>query len=139
MKKRESITHIMSTDLQTVNITQSLTDVKEIFETHQVRHVPVVQGGKVLGLISKTDLMRVTFGASQAQIDHTEYSILQGFKIEDVMTKNVAVVSHKSDIREAAETFSEFPISSLPVVDENEKLVGIVTTTDMIRYLLSQY
>lgn len=139
MKKRESISHIMTQDVQTVHLAQSLMDVKRIFDTYQVRHVPVVQSDKVIGLISKTDLMRFTFGASQAQVDTPESSVLQGFSIEDVMTKEIAYVTDKTEIRQAAETFVEFPISCLPVVNDDEKLVGIVTTTDMIRYLLEQY
>lgn len=64
MKKRELVTHIMSQNLYTVNTSNSLREVNNLFNSHPIRHVPVVSGDKLVGILSKTDLYRVSFGGN---------------------------------------------------------------------------
>jgi CBS domain-containing protein len=60
------------------------------------------------------------------------------FTIEHVMAKNIVSVSSETTIKETAEILAKREFHAIPVVDD-EKLVGIVTTTDLINYLLEQY
>lgn len=140
MKKREPVSKIMSTDLLTVNITNTLFDVKEIFNSKKVGHLPVVSGDKVVGILSKTDFAGATYFISKdgyAQGKGSE-SILHTMKIDEIMTSELVTVSSTTLIHDVAEIFAENQFHSLPVVDD-EKLKGIVTTTDVIKYLLEQY
>lgn len=139
MKKREPVEKIMSADLVTVNITNTLFDVKEIFDTKKIRHLPVVSGEKVVGLISKTDFYRATYGIGQKEVqEQVNNAIFHTLKIEDIMTKDIVTVSNDSLIHEVAEIFAGSQFNALPVL-EGGKLKGIVTTTDIIKYLLEQY
>lgn len=61
MKKRTPVSQIMSTELLSVNITQSLKEVGEVIKNEQIRHVPVVSGDKIIGMLSKTDLQKISF------------------------------------------------------------------------------
>ena len=61
MKKRAPISKIMSTDILTVNQTQTLKEVNEILKNKHVRHVPVVSGKKVIGMLSSTDIQKISF------------------------------------------------------------------------------
>lgn len=139
MKKREPVSNIMSHDIISVNSTNTLFDVKEIFDSKKVRHILVVSGKKVLGILSNTDFARVTYGIGQDNVkENINNAIFHTVKIEDVMTDNPLTVDSKTPIHEVAEIFTTQPFHALPVVDEGE-VKGIVTTTDLIKYLVEMY
>ena len=139
MKKRTLISTIMTKDLITVNHSDDLITAERLFNNHNIRHIPVVNGKEIIGMLSYTDLLRISY-ADAVYEDETdvETMVYNMFTIEQVMAKNLVKVSSKTTIKEVAEILSEKEFHALPVVDENE-LVGIVTTTDLINYLLEQY
>lgn len=133
MKKRTPVSKIMSSNPITVNTTQSLKDVDSIFEAENIRHLPVVSGNKVIGILSKTDLQKISFVNSfqAGQVTTAMYDVLN---IEQVMTKNVNSIQKDDTIHSVAEILSESEYHALPVLDGDD-LVGIVTSTDLIKYL----
>ncbi len=139
MKKRESIKHIMTKDVTTLNVTDSLESAEAIMKKNKIRHIPVVSGTKLVGMLSLTDLMRISFvdnySEDEGMVDTAVYSILS---IPKVMVNNPESVTTDFTIKEVAELLAEKEYHALPVV-ENGNLVGIVTTTDLIKYLLEQY
>ena len=137
MKKREPVSHIMTTDLVTVNVNTSLSDASRMFPKHNVRHLPVVSGDELIGMLSYTDIMRISFGGNFDQ-DNADEAIFDMLSINQVMKSKVQTVSSHDSIREVAEILAKVEFHALPVVDDG-KLVGIVTTTDLIRFLLEQY
>lgn len=139
MKKRTPISKIMSTDLITLNHTDDLIRAEELFKLHNIRHIPVVRGEEIIGMLSHTDLMRVSYAENLQEIE-TEVGVVVNslFSIEQVMIKDVVSVTSSATIKEVAEVLATKEFHALPVVND-EKLVGIVTTTDLIKYLLAQY
>lgn len=137
MKKREPVSHIMSSDLITVNINTPLRDARELFSSNNVRHLPVVSGDKLIGILSYTDIMRISFGGNFEQ-DNADEAIFDMLSINQVMKSNVQTVSPDDNIREVAEILTKVEYHALPVTD-GDKLVGIITTTDIIQYLVDQY
>lgn len=137
MKKREYISTIMTKDVLTVGVNQSLHDVNEIFGKHHIRHLPVVSGSELVGIISQTDILRIsfgnTFGEGQEDADQTIFDMLT---IRQVMKHYPMIIGQNQTIREAAEIFTEQEFHALPVLDE-DKIVGIVTTTDIIKFYLN--
>jgi CBS domain-containing protein len=138
MKKSEPVSHIMTSHLHTVREEDSLSDVVEIFRKYQIRHLPVTKGGKITGIISSTDINRLTFGCLFDNQDGTDEVVLQMLKVPQVMTSKIRSVSQETPIKEVAEIFATEHFHALPVT-EGEKLKGIVTTTDVIKYMLEQY
>ncbi|MCP2026455.1 CBS domain-containing protein [Flavobacterium sp. HSC-32F16] len=138
MKKREPISHIMTKTVVTVNQNDDLRKVVEKLKSNSIRHLPVVNGKKVVGIISRTDINRLTFGALFEGQEGSDEAILQMLTIPQVMTAKPKTVSSDTIIRDLAEIFSKEEFHALPVVD-NDELKGIVTTTDVIRYFLEQY
>ena len=138
MKKREPITHIMSKNLLTVHPGQNLYEVKNLFDEHSIRHVPVVSGKDIIGILSLTDLMRVTYGISKEDIERNQ-AVYQSVQVEQAMTPNPEVVQESASIRDVAELLVEKGFHAVPVINEAGALAGLVTTTDLIRYLLEQY
>lgn len=133
------VSTIMTKDLITVNHTDDLTTAEKLFKDHTIRHIPVVNGKKIIGMLSYTDLLRISYADAvyedETEIDTMVYNM---FTIEQVMAKTLVKVSPKTTIKEVAEILSKEEFHALPIV-ENDELVGIVTTTDLIDYLLEQY
>jgi len=139
MKRREPVSKIMSTNLVTVNLTNNLVEAEKLFNENSIRHIPVINNSKIIGILSLTDLLRVsfvdTYGSDEKEVDTAVYNMLS---IEQVMVKKPISVSSVQTIKEVAEILSKNEFHALPVVDEG-KLIGIVTTTDLLNYLLEQY
>ena len=138
MKQREPITHIMTKNVHTVNVNETLKTVSNIFNTEKIHHLPVTNGKEIIGIISSTDFSRLNFGSLYDQSGSSQAAVLESLTIEQVMTHNPTVVNSSDSIKEVAEVFAKASFHALPVV-ENGDLVGIVTTTDMIKFLIAQY
>jgi CBS domain-containing protein len=137
MKRRESVSAIMTPDPISVNVSNKVSDVADIFNEKKIHHIPVVSGDKLIGIISKTDIERISY-VSDVQNEKANTAIYDMLKIEQVMTDQVDTVQQNDEIRDAARKFATGKYHALPVLD-GEKLSGIVTTTDVIKYLLEQY
>ena len=138
MKRRELVSKIMSTELITVNHTNNLVEAEKLFKENSIRHIPVVSGDDIIGMLSLTDLLRVTFVDSYSSDDNVDTAVYNMLSIEQVMVKNLVSVSSTQTIKEVTKVLAKNEFHALPVIDNN-KLVGIVTTTDLLNYLLEQY
>lgn len=139
MKRNEPLTKIMTTEVETVNVKNKLSDVRKLISEKGIHHVPVVSGTKLVGLISATDMVRLSFSAYGADQRAVDAMLDHEFTIEGVMTKEVETLDDRTTVREAAQRLSPGGFHSLPVVDSEKNLVGMVTSTDLIRYLVDQY
>ena len=137
MKKREHVSTIMTSDPITVNLTNDVKDVAKIFEEKNIRHIPVVSGNELLGMISKNDIERISFVTGN-QDSKANTQIYDSLKIEQIMTKQLDTVKADDEIRAAAKLLANGNYHALPVMG-SESLEGIVTSTDVINYLLEQY
>lgn len=139
MKKNESVTHVMTPNPICVAKNESVSTARHLINDKGVHHLPVVEGDKLVGIMTSHDLMRVSFGefgdqdgrSLDAILDHT-------YSIQDIMNDNPVSIEKSESIREAARILSVGEFHSLPVVDGNA-LVGIVTSSDLIRHLLELY
>lgn len=138
MKKREPISHIMTKTVVTANENDDLKTVVEQLRKNAIRHIPIVRGKDVVGIISRTDINRLTFGALFEGQEGADEAILDMLTISQVMTSKPKTVSSDTIIRDLAEIFVKEDFYALPVVD-NGQLKGIVTTTDVVKYFLEQY
>ncbi len=130
------ISSIMTTDLITVNPADKLSEVQRIFSEKRIHHLPVVRFQKIVGIISKTDLLSFLKGASNHGKDksYMNSTRLNNYLAEDIMTSRMAKLEPTDRIDVAIEVFKENLFHALPVIDD-EKLVGIVTTYDIIQAL----
>lgn len=139
MKQKVPVSTIMTKNVVKLNLQDDLTKAELLFKRNKIRHIPVVNGNKIIGMLSYTDLLRISFvdavDDTDEVIDATVYNL---FTVEQVMAKNLVTISPFTTIKEAAEILSSKEFHALPVVEE-DMLVGIVTTTDLIKYLIDQY
>ncbi|MCA9708669.1 MAG: CBS domain-containing protein [Myxococcales bacterium] len=139
MKRNVPIKSIMSTDMVTVNVTMKLSEVRRLMTEQRIHHIPVVSGSKLVGLLSATDMIRLSFSAYGADERAVDAMLDHEFTIEQVMKKDLTTIKGTSMVREAAKLLRDGAFHSLPVVDDDGQLLGIVTSTDLIRYLYDQY
>ncbi len=139
MRHNEPVSKIMSSQILTVHAAQKVSAVYALLTENRVHHVPVVNGNKLVGLVSSTDMMKLSLDAyGTPDSANTAYFDSQ-FTIDDVMSSDLVTIKADDSIRSAAEMLSTGARHSLPVVDGDGALVGIVTTTDLVKYLLDQY
>ena len=115
--------HVMTKHPETIRPDDDLAKAKEIMDIGGFRRLTVVKDGKVVGIVTERDLR-----------GHEGY--LKTTKIDAVMKAQVVTVNSHTTVEEAARLMLTRKIGGMPVVDGG-KLVGIVTTSDMLRALLS--
>jgi CBS domain-containing protein len=114
------ISDIMTTNLVLLNKSDDLSKAFVLFDKHKIRHLPVMDGDQLIGIISKSDLNKMKPDSKIA--------------VEDLM-KFPTAVSPNDSIVTVAKIISDAEYHSLPVIEKG-KLLGIVTTTDIIKYLI---
>ena len=138
MKQRVPVSQIMSKDLAVLNPTQSLYEAEKLFKERKIRHIPVVEGKKIVGVLSYSDLLKISYADVTEGEEEVEAVVYDMFTIPQVMAKVPVTVPSDTIIKEVVEILAKQTFHSIPVVD-NDELVGIVTTTDILNYLLEQY
>ncbi|WP_142785350.1 CBS domain-containing protein [Changchengzhania lutea] len=138
MKQREPVSTIMSTTLIALTRADDLEKAETLFKRHHIRHIPVVNGEAVIGILSYSDLLKISFANVTNDEHNVESVVYNMFTIEQVMVKNVETIGSDTPIKEAAEILSKRDYHALPVVDD-ETLVGMVTTTDLLNYFVNQF
>ncbi|MCA0132434.1 CBS domain-containing protein [Winogradskyella alexanderae] len=132
------ISEIMTRNIIALNRDDDLETAEMLFKRNKIRHIPVVQEEVIIGMLSYTDLLRISFADAVYETeDEVDTLVYNMFTIEQVMVKNVVTVPSTATIKEVAKILAENEFHALPVVDDG-RLVGIVTTTDLINYLLKQ-
>ncbi|MFT7252296.1 MAG: CBS domain-containing membrane protein [Flavobacterium sp.] len=141
MKQRVQVSTIMTKNVIKLNLQDDLTKAESLFKKNKIRHIPVVNGSKIIGMLSYTDLLRISFVDAVDEDDEEEVidaTVYNMFTVEQVMAKNLVTISPETTVKEAAEILANREFHALPIC-EGDLLVGIVTTTDLIKYLIDQY
>lgn len=139
MKQKVPVSTIMTKNVVKLNLSDDLTKAEMLFKKHHIRHIPVVYSNKIVGMLSYTDLLRISFAdAIDDEEDVVDTTVYNMYTVEQVMAKKLVSITPETTIKEAAEILASKEFHALPVC-EGELLVGIVTTTDLIKYLIDQY
>ena len=129
------ISDIMSTNLLTLTEHSTVEDAEKAFKAKRIHHLPVVEGRKLLGIVSKSDILGMTNGVKKLEEMLVDCkNVTSEMSVNRIMTKGVATLSSSDKINVALEVFKENLFHAIPVVDGGE-LVGIVTTFDIINKL----
>lgn len=139
MKERILISTIMTTEVVKLNINDSLTKAEELFKHNNIRHMPVVSGNQIVGMLSYSDILKIGIPEVTEDEEHITSTVYDMYTLDQVMTKNVKTLRDTDFIKTAALVFSESEFRALPIVNETGELVGILSTTDLIKFLLAQF
>ncbi len=129
----------MSANPKSVQIGQALSDVYHIMKTSGIHHVPVLNKKELVGLISFTDMMPLNFTLQGYAPTDMAGLIDQQFEITEIMSKQLITLNIEQSIKDAVELLATGTYHALPVTDHKNHLMGVVTSTDLIRYLKDQY
>lgn len=125
----------MSHPVITVPPETTVVDALNLMRREHIRRTPVVKDGKLVGIVSETDLLNASPSpATSLSVWELNY-LLSKLEVKDVMTKNVLTVSEITPIEEAARIMADNKVGGLPVMREGH-IVGIITETDLFKILL---
>jgi len=123
---------IMGKNVVRISVSERLSTVEDIMTLGHVRHMPVVQGGKLVGVVSERDLLRASLSVLSEHLGAERRAFLHVVEIARVMSAPPIVIGPDATIDEAALVMAEKKIGCLPVVD-GDHLLGMVTETDVLR------
>lgn len=131
------LAQVMVKKTVTVNIDAPFSEVEELLRVHNIRHLPVVDGDNVLkGIITQRDLYRTE--APMKTLDGDSFynkDSLDRYITKHIMTKEVATLSAKDTLASAIVMMAKHKYGCIPVVDEGNRLAGIVTQTDVLKII----
>lgn len=120
------VRHIMTADVVVVQPGSRLSDARELLASHRFHHIPVVsEGGQIAGILSDRDVMRALNAPEETPVS-------------EIMTTSVFATLPDARVQHVASLMLEHVIGSLPVVNPKHDIVGIVTTTDILRAVVER-
>ena len=125
----------MTKDPSTIDVGAKISEARRLMAENRFHHVRVVDGRRLVGLLSATDMMRLSIAAYGADPSTVDQMLDAQFSIQEVMTTGLFTVHQEETVRHAADKLRGGDFHSLPVVDDDRHLVGIVTSSDLIQYL----
>jgi acetoin utilization protein AcuB len=126
----------MTDNVLTTRRDTSISSAHQIMIENHVRRLPVIEQGKLVGIITIGDVREASpSNATTLSIWELNYLWAQ-LTVEKVMSRKLYTVSPDSSMLDAAELMLEHKVSGLPVLDENERVVGIITESDIFRMLV---
>jgi CBS domain-containing membrane protein len=136
MKHSTPISSIMTPDPVTLGPMDILDTAHQLFEKNGIHHVPIVQDERLMGMVSHTDYLRVIrdLGKNQGE-QYTNQRLLSSITLHEVMSEKLECLHPDDTLGDALRLFKANHFHAIPVVNEAEKLVGIVTTFDMLEVL----
>lgn len=132
----QPVIHVMTENPVSLDVNQALSDARSVFSDGHINHLPVVDGGKLVGIISSNDLVKLSLlydddGSLEDFLDRQ-------YPIASVMQQHPVSVDAETTVREAARILAAGGFHGLPVVGYDGSLKGIVTSTDLIELLLEK-
>ncbi|MDX9910641.1 MAG: CBS domain-containing protein [Phycisphaerales bacterium] len=130
-----NISSIMTRDVVTVTMDESLRWIQQVFHEHRFHHLIVTDQGKVVGVISDRDVLKNVSPFIGKMAERTADLATLDRKAHQVMSRALIAVSPATLVRDAAKLMVEHRVSCLPVLDDDQRPVGIVTWRDLLRWM----
>ena len=127
---------IMTTNVVTIPSNTSVNDAGEILRAHKIERLPIVDRGKLVGLVTKDKLLRVSPSPATSLSIHELTYLLSKMTVKEVMEKEVVTARSDMTVESAIALAQNRKVGCLPVL-ENDKVVGIVTTNDFFYKILN--
>jgi CBS domain-containing protein len=128
---------VMIKEVATLDINDELSLANDIMRLGRIRHLPVVEGTRLVGIISERDLFRSSLAHALGYGGQASRDLMKTLRIKDVMVTGVITISPDMELCEATKMMVEEKIGCLPVV-EDSRLVGLITETDILMQYLKE-
>jgi acetoin utilization protein AcuB len=127
----------MSRQVLTVDAEDSMQDAMNMMKKNNIRLLPVLRAGKLVGVVSDRDLKRASASDATTLEIHELLYLLSKIRVKEIMTKDPLTIPEDFTVEETAEVLLKNKISGAPVVDRNGRVIGIITQSDLFRVLIS--
>jgi len=132
-----TISEVMTPDPYTLDRYQSMADARKLMREKKIRHIPIVDADdKLVGLVSHRNLVANAVPYQDFANEHELAEIESGILLEDIMTKNVVSITPDYEVSKAAEIVHRNKFGCLPVVDKDNRVIGIITDHDFVAITL---
>ena len=135
MRPDEPVSRIMTETVVVIEADRPVSEALDCFFQYPIHHLPVVRQGKLAGMLSSADVMKLEFFMPKSASDRSRF-LDERLTIEQLMRSPVMSLRPHASVSEAAERMIEGGMHAAPVVDDEERVIGIVTTSDVIHSLL---
>lgn len=132
MPYRLTLADIMTREVVTLSEDDSLEDARSCMERGRIRHLPVVRGDKLVGLVTHRDLLAASFSLFAEVSRQEEHRLFSQIPVTELM-HDAVTAPPTMPVREAAKLLLENKFGCLPVVDDEGRLLGIVTEADFLK------
>jgi CBS domain-containing protein len=130
-----SVRDIMTSPAIVITPDTTVSVANSLMREKGIRHLPVVENGRLVGIISRGDLREASFSAAVNADTYELHFMLNRVTVGRLMTRKVHTVTPDAPIVHVAEMMTEHKIAGLPVVDESGAVIGIVTESDLLKML----
>jgi len=127
----------MSKIVITVDVNDSLQDAMKLLREHNIRMLPVLKNGKLVGIVTDRDTKKASASDATTLEIHELLYLLSKIKIKEIMTKDPITVPFDYTVEETAAVLLKGKISGAPVVDQKGQVIGTITQTDLFKVLVS--
>ena len=125
------IERIMTPDPATISPQSSAAEARRLLDSNVINHLPVVERDRLVGIVSSSDLLKL-------YLLDDKLTIFARATVDQIMETKLVVLNRKATLRQAAEKLSMGNFHALPVVDRRRRLIGIVTSSDLIGELMKR-
>ena len=125
------VKEIMTKEVATLSSEDELSLANDIMRLGRIRHLPVVSGETLVGIISERDLFRSSLAQALGYGNKDTREVMKTLRIKDIMVQQITTVTPDTELRVAVAIMAERKIGCLPVVQDN-KLMGLITETDIL-------
>ena len=127
------VSEVMREEFVSLKATDRLDFADDIMKLGRIRHMPVLDGEKLVGIVSQRDLLAASLSRALEFEPEQRRTFLRSVEVSEVMTRNVVSVSPDTPLSEVARLMIRHKVGCIPVVHASGTPVGIVTETDMLR------
>jgi CBS domain-containing membrane protein len=135
--KTTPVSEVMTTTVQTAGVGDSLSKVRSMVADGHFHHVPILNGTKLVGMISSRDLVQIYRYIAPNGSSSSEFDLADEPSIANSMTTDLVTMRADESIEKAINTLGDGRVHSIVVLDEQDILVGIVTNIDLLEYLFA--
>ena len=137
VKLNVEIDQVMSKELLTLHPDHDLGDAADIFDRKHIHHIPVVDSGKLVGLISKSDFLFFRQRVNGREAEKKEWLRLKNQKVSGIMNTSLSTLTRLDNLSDAIDIFKANYYHAIPITEDGQ-LVGIVTPMDIMKFISEQ-
>jgi len=126
------VSTVMTTDVVSVEESDSLSNLLESMQALRFRHLPVTDENRLIGLVTERDLLRLSTSDLLPHRAQQDRALFLRFRVRDVMVRDVVTVAPDTTLAAAGKLMLDKRLGCLPVVNAANELVGIVTSSDFV-------